>query len=1027
MAVIREKRNFTIGPIGVARVSGGVAGSNAAGTIAAAVSDSANQMADMFFRASAKEAEKVGLEQGQTVSREQIVAIDPVTGQPKAYEPPKGFGGIAQEAYQRVVMSRFQASIEEEIKLKARELAVRYDGSVDRYSTAMSEYIGAMAQNAQGQFKTYITDVGTSYLNATRSAMAIDQMQRERAAAAAAQRASISEGLNAIEFMVSQGGPSAVAEGAPTAANVTSAGVEAAIQDGVTAQIFTPEQVAELGPAQLEAVARGLVRYAAANTTDVNTLKMLKGAIGAQNFGMIPEELSYVRDALVALGPNFKALDDFEKFSDDVLTDQIDIGEVLQAQEIETAKAEQATAVFDINADADAFASVARNTAASPVRQPSAVASMASQYWQEQTISARNALAAGNKEQSDALLAARDKGFNGYVEGLELRAVQGLTKDQTFELERAVMERRPAIAPAGSADAVRAILSLESVNPNISSEFLSFVGSYREGAGKAIEVQAQSQAFDTVNAIAPNAINQIRTSTGAVADATYSLFLKTVDGTANLRAEDAEKFRRSAAYSAGLAHMTDFFTGMPTEQAIDRASAYIASGTDDGTLSVAQRIQLDKVREYGVISGNESELRTQFGILESRSNDMRLEEQARFEQQQTAIRITSGAGDPTSTGDRKAYEDLLQKSFGTALGGQPIASVFTNPASLSDPTAQAILQDVATRNVLPESLHNLFASTSNGGVSGAEALTVLSHWGNIRSKTVATTGAEIVSPAVRGLTADQVATLDMMFDYTRQQGSSPEAMNNLLKAKYKFDNDPTFKARVETVLESTLDDFVISLDGIGSAPLSAYNEMKAATLVLLATSEATGYDVSNIRNRLERQLDRSYPDGEGIVLGQDGGTRTYAALSVTVPGNEFEFKDFVLSEVLRNGFIPKPGTTTAERATSVGFGRSGFSGSYRAAVKNEIYLEPVGVPQAGQARYRVMVKRPVEEGGPVAMVTSVKDQDGIFRRVPMFVSTRDPAFETIILNNNRKKAAEAIAAQQARMTEGFKAQFLLGN
>lgn len=207
MPVIREEKRFGIGPIGVARLSSPVPGTNAAGTIADSVARSADQMADMFFRRGAQVAEKKGLEAGASAAPEMIMAIDPTTGAPKAYEAPRGMGVIAQEAYQRVIQTRFQAAIEDEIKFKATELAIRYDGSVDRYSAAMSEYIGAMAENAEGQFKGLIVDIGTSYLNATRTSMALDQLNKERAAAKAAHDASQAAGLSALEDMGAVLGP----------------------------------------------------------------------------------------------------------------------------------------------------------------------------------------------------------------------------------------------------------------------------------------------------------------------------------------------------------------------------------------------------------------------------------------------------------------------------------------------------------------------------------------------------------------------------------------------------------------------------------------------------------------------------------------------------------------------------------------------------------------------------------------------------------------------------------------------------
>jgi len=51
-----------------------------------------------------------------------------------------------------------------------------------------------------------IIDIGTSYLNATRTSMALDQIEKERAAAKKANDAAIAEGLSAIEGAVASGG-----------------------------------------------------------------------------------------------------------------------------------------------------------------------------------------------------------------------------------------------------------------------------------------------------------------------------------------------------------------------------------------------------------------------------------------------------------------------------------------------------------------------------------------------------------------------------------------------------------------------------------------------------------------------------------------------------------------------------------------------------------------------------------------------------------------------------------------------------
>lgn len=204
MPVIREKSQFSIQPIGVMRVGDPIPGSNGSAKIAETVVNSANQMADMFFRRGVDLAEKAGAEKAAGVSPTDVILIDPVTGAPKAYEPPKGMGVVAQDAYQRVIASRFQSSIEDEIKLKATELAIKYDGSTDRYTAAMAEYIGAMSESATGQFKGMIVDIGTSYLNATRGSMMLDQLRKERKLAEDAIKSANSAALYSIESAAEQ-------------------------------------------------------------------------------------------------------------------------------------------------------------------------------------------------------------------------------------------------------------------------------------------------------------------------------------------------------------------------------------------------------------------------------------------------------------------------------------------------------------------------------------------------------------------------------------------------------------------------------------------------------------------------------------------------------------------------------------------------------------------------------------------------------------------------------------------------------
>lgn len=213
MAVIREQQQFQTAPIGVARASqGGVMVGNA-------LARSGETLANMFYRYAAEDADEAGKEFALSIDLEEIRSINPKTGEPEAFRPPVGFGRIASNAYQNVVMQRFQSDVEEEMKLKARELAVQYEGQpggADAYREVMGDYIAQMSQNATGQFRTFITDVGNSYLDQTATNLYVQQVRAERRAAARAQSASAAQGIDSLQAAVAMGGVGALGEQMPS-------------------------------------------------------------------------------------------------------------------------------------------------------------------------------------------------------------------------------------------------------------------------------------------------------------------------------------------------------------------------------------------------------------------------------------------------------------------------------------------------------------------------------------------------------------------------------------------------------------------------------------------------------------------------------------------------------------------------------------------------------------------------------------------------------------------------------------------
>ena len=997
MPVIRERNNFAIGPIGVARVSAGVSGSNAAGTVANAVSAGANQMADMFFRQGAQAAEKTGLEQGAAIAQEKVLAIDPKTGEPVAYDAPQGFGTIAQEAYQRVVLSRFQTGIEQEIKIKAQELAVKHDGSVGRYTAAMSDYIGAMTENADGQFKTYISDVGTSYLNATRSAMAIDQIRRERAAAGDSLNSSIGEGINLIEWLYSQNGQEEAAIAGPTMTTATELSVQKAIQDGVDSNLISPKN-AKIALTEFElGRIRGLVRYAAKSGASSSELTMLNSAIGTANPAMVPSGFEYIADSLSALGANYGAFADLEKFSSGIFDDAISAQKDIEAQEIAAAKTNNALIAFQTSNEAAALASSARDSALK--YNSGSIVTLATDMFFQSSLKIEGMIKADNADGAKAAIEARDSEFNGYAEGIGLKALAGLNPSQTLQVEAAIDQGNPALAPPSAVEGVKAILALAKIQPKVIKDFLSQVSSVREGSAKVVAQLQDAAAFSLVTAFAPDALQGIQTSNAKNTEEKLAAFSSFLNGVPNLKPEDKARFEKRAYLSSGISYLSGFFASSPTPEEISQAEAYIATGTSTDALKPASRALLDKVREYGTKSENEAELRTQFSTLSGRAADMRIADETDLANRKMLAGIANGSVIPSDEKAQALWDKELSGQYGLIL-----SDAFLDP-TLPVSTG-VIMTDIIRAGVMPTSLKDVLVSASKGQLNSAQTMIVISHWNNIRFKTD-DSGAEILSPMVDGtLKPEQIASLDMLSAF----GSDPQKITELLNAKTEFDTNPVFKNNLEKTLGTddkpmSLDDFVLNLYGIEDAPRSAFPEMKAAAMVYFSTRSITGVDVSTIKAKLEAQIAKSYPDGGGIVYGTNNSSRTSAALSMTASGYEKEFKDYLLSVVSNIGTFEIDGELKSFSAGSLGF-KAAESGYRR--YQNPIFLMPVGPAVGPDTKYRMMIFRSLDEGGSIPVMIGSN-------RTPLIISPNDPAFVAI----KDAKVRQQKSAEERRNPYGF--------
>lgn len=174
MPVIRQQLQTRNRPINVARVDTGGA------ELWQTISANAEKISNTAFKQLSDKSLNEAIELGQTVDNEKVTTINPATGKPEALDA-YDFNPRAQQAFNRVIQQRFETSISNEIKLKAKELSMIENISPDIYGEKMSQYLQSMINNApDSQYKNIIEETGTFYLASTKMNLSQTRLKEQR-------------------------------------------------------------------------------------------------------------------------------------------------------------------------------------------------------------------------------------------------------------------------------------------------------------------------------------------------------------------------------------------------------------------------------------------------------------------------------------------------------------------------------------------------------------------------------------------------------------------------------------------------------------------------------------------------------------------------------------------------------------------------------------------------------------------------------------------------------------------------------
>ena len=172
MAIERQERKARLPTIRVVNVNTGA--DETWRTIARTAQGVANDIAPFLHN----RAETEGTNAAKAVKRQNLIDFDE-DKKPKAFNVPKQFGLVARRAYERVIETRFEESMREELDQKSIEIALRSKSSAD-YNRDFGNYLSAMDKAADGRFAEYIANTGGSILSETQLKLEVKEQERAR-------------------------------------------------------------------------------------------------------------------------------------------------------------------------------------------------------------------------------------------------------------------------------------------------------------------------------------------------------------------------------------------------------------------------------------------------------------------------------------------------------------------------------------------------------------------------------------------------------------------------------------------------------------------------------------------------------------------------------------------------------------------------------------------------------------------------------------------------------------------------------
>lgn len=1000
MPVIREKRQVeSAGPVGVVRMNLGETEKYSR------IADATQKLTSLAIKEMGKESERQGEKMAQAVASSKITSINPKTGKPEALDwvgESRFMGRVGAEAYTRVINDRFQQEIENEIKEKAGELALKFENdpySPEKYEQQMNNYLKEMASASEENgeptlYTNFIMSQGAQYVTATKLNMMQERNRREREKLGISIGLKNTENVEAAYLMGQSGQVDKFAPFLESSVNRNKDGENANITKRGTHSVHENAMQTAFVQGRLDVIFEGKSRTTRLKIIDAIRRKKTDG-LSSEVKTAIDELLPYVtaqnKGTLTSYGSNING----------TLTSIELLAEAKETERLKIYKQDLLNSYID---KTDGLESAFYNT----------------------ILDAYNNRDIDPKDRTIAIQAAIDSAIEDADSVLTSidRDQRDLTPDARRTLSRDV--RRSVLTPlviaaARDGNVNDLALYITSKNTRVAGNLTEFQLSIADGlrSGK-IPFDAEDVAYitqlignseDTVSTAILN-----YTEKSLIDDAVLSVVNDFVSGEANdkkwkerFREVELSKFHspsekdvhllrlRTARVIAGLNSLSDLSSGD-----LNNISTYIRTGgQDDRGLSPIEKETIDNVLPF-INDQNRTRIIQELSGREAdeRTREIQEAEERRIAAEQYRLAEEARYGGVTKT--QKHREAIDQQ---LAAKGIDILS----PDSETDEFYQ--MMSVTMSENLYQALKTL--GSDEGSFSAQEANVLMNHYARLRNRLT----ADGVVDGLYGLELNKGLLDDALAIRNLATGTSApisEVIRNLKKRAAEGDLEVLSGFKVKGSGRGLVHDYLST----------KYNNDKMIIKELSPIVDyyaKTGRTINDIDSLTDNIVDTLYLESKYIVdpsMPVGSFSKSRFALGIVFPQEE-ERNEFIK---LVNQNLPE-GYTLASTSSEKTREAQGVERMVREAVDptvegREVYLMPYGVTNAPQ--YYAYYKEPqTGELRPLIYERTVYDPRTMNQRVELTW----PMFDMDLTADFRRQSEADRIAKEQNAVENRQAQF----